>query len=200
MSGQVGRSLVEADEAVGPATVLTMVTSIDPIGLNFDMDQQFFLQYQRLLRDKQVKGPGSSLHMGLSGENGYPHQGTLDGFDDHPNAPSGTVRARGSFPNPGGLMLPGMFARVRLTFGPPRAVLEIPDEAILSDQGKKYVLVVDSRNLAERRAVTPGHIDQCMRIIEKGLRPEDRVIITGLPGIHPGDQVEPRNVDRPTAP
>jgi RND family efflux transporter MFP subunit len=200
ISGQVGRSLVVPDDVAGTARVLTMVTSIDPIGLNFDMDQQIFLQCQRLLRDKQVKGPGSSLHMGLAGENGFPHEGTLDGFDGHANAQSGTVRARGIFPNPGGLMLPGMFARVRMTFGPPRAVLEIPDEAILSDQGRKYVLVLDSRNVAERRPVTLGHKDQDMRIIEKGLRAEDRVIITGLRNIHPGDRVEPRNVERPTAP
>ena len=84
-----------------------------------------------------------------------------------------------------------MFTRVRMTFGPPRAVLEVPEEAILSDQGKKYVLVVNDRSVAERRAVTLGPTDNGMRIIEKGLGAEDWVVTAGLVGIHPGERVDP---------
>jgi multidrug efflux system membrane fusion protein len=169
------------------------VTSLDPIGLTFDMDEQSFLRYRRLLREKQVKGAGSSLRMQLAGENGFPHEGTLESFEDRVSPQSGTVRVRGSFENPGRLLLPGIFARVRMTFCPPRAVLEVPEEAILSDQGQHYVLVVSEGNIAQRRAVTRGWADNGMRVIEKGLGADDWVVIAGLRGIRPGDPVEPRN-------
>jgi multidrug efflux pump subunit AcrA (membrane-fusion protein) len=90
-----------------------------------------------------------------------------------------------------------MFVRVRMPFGPPRAVLEVPEEAILSDQGMQYVLVVNGRNVAERRAVTLGPIDKDLRIIEKGLGAEDWVVIAGLKNLHPGDSVEPRKKATP---
>jgi len=198
-SGQVGRSLVEPGAMVfhgqDRATLLTTVTALDPIGLTFAMDENSFLDYQRLLRDKQVKGAGSPLHMQLAGDKGaFPHEGTLESFDDRINV--GTVRVRASFPNPDRLLLPGMFASVRMTFGPPRAVLEIPNVAIQSDQGMDYVLVVNDRNVAERRAVTLGQSDKDMRIIDKGLGTEDWVVIGDLRGIHAGDPVEPRKKAR----
>jgi gold/copper resistance efflux system membrane fusion protein len=72
----------------------------------------------------------------------------LECFEDRVNPETGTVRVRGRFPNPGRILLPGMFARVRMAFGPPRAVLEVPEAAILSDQGKNYVMVVAEGNIA----------------------------------------------------
>jgi RND family efflux transporter MFP subunit len=201
MSGQVGRPLVEAGTLVfrGPdrATVLTTVTSLDPIGLTFDIDERSYLRYQRLLREQKVKGVGSPLRMAVADEEGFPHEGTLESFEDRVSPQTGTMRVRGSFPNPGRLLLPGMFVRVHMTFGPPRAVLEVPEEAILSDQGKKYVLVVNHGKVAERRAVTLGPADNGMRIVEKGLREEDWVVITGLADIHPSDPVEPRKKATP---
>jgi RND family efflux transporter MFP subunit len=201
VSGRVGRPLVEPGTLVfrgqERATLLTTVTALDPIGLTFEMDEGSFLRYQRLLREQKVKGVGSSLRMGLTGENGFPHEGTLDSFDDRVNPQTGSVSVRGSFPNPGQLLLPGMFARVRMTVGPVRAVLEVPEEAIQSDQGKKYVLVLGEGNIVQRRAVTLAWPDKDMRIIEKGLGVEDWVVIAGLAGIHPGDSVEPRKKTTP---
>jgi RND family efflux transporter MFP subunit len=201
ISGKVGRPLVEPGTLVfrgqDRATLLTTVISLDPIGLNFDMDERSFLRYQRLVREKQVKGAGSSLRMGLASEDGFPHEGTLEGVEDHVSPETGTGRVHGSFPNTGHQLLPGMFARVRMTLGPPRAVLEVPEEAILSDQGNKYVLVVNDRNVAERRAVIMGWADNGMRIIEKGLGAEDWVVVAGLGALHPGDPVEPRKKARP---
>jgi multidrug efflux system membrane fusion protein len=201
MSGTVGRPLVEPGTLVfrgqDRATLLTTVTSLDPIGLVFDVDERSFLAYQRLLRDKQVQGAGSPLRMGLAGEDGFPREGTLESFEGHVNPQTGAVGVRGSFPNPGQLLLPGMFARVRMTLGPRRAVLEVPEEAILSEQGKKYVLVVNERNIAERREVTQGPSDNGMRIVESGLRDEDWLVIAGLGQLHPGDPVEPRKKAAP---
>jgi RND family efflux transporter MFP subunit len=201
MSGQVGRPLVEPGTLVfrgqDRATLLTTVTMLDPIGLIFDMDERSFLRYRQLLREKHVKGVSSTLRMELAGETEFPHEGTLESFEDHVSPQSGTVHVRGSFPNPGQLLLPGMFARVRMTVGPPRAVLEVPEAAILTDQDKKYVLVLGEGNIAQRRAVTLGWADNGMRVVEKGLRPEDRVVISGLGGVQPGDTVVPREEAMP---
>jgi RND family efflux transporter MFP subunit len=201
MSGRVGRPLVEPGTLVfrGPdrATLLTTLTCLDPIGLTFDIDELSFLRYQRLLREHKVKGTGSSLRMQLADEKGFRHEGTLESFEDRVSPQTGTVRVRGSFANPGQLLVPGMFARVRMTFGKPRAVLEVPAEAILSDQGKPYVLVVREGNFVQRRAVTVGQADNGLRIIEKGLRVEDWVMVTSLADLHPGDAVEPRKKATP---
>lgn len=204
MSGNVGRPQVEPGTLVfrgqDRATLLTTVTVLDPIDVTFDMDERSFLDYQRLQREKQIKGVGSPLRLRFASENEFRHEATLESFEDHLNAATGTVRTRGSFPNPGRLLQPGMFVHVRTTLGPPRAVLVVPEEAILSDQGEKYVLVVNGRNVVERRAVTLGPTDNSMRIIEKGLRGEDWVIIAGFAGIHPGDSVAPRKKASPKHP
>lgn len=196
MAGHVGRPLVEPGTLVfrgqDRATLLTTVTALDPIKLTFDMDERSFLDYQRLLREKKVKGAASPLRMRLAAEEEFAHEGKLESLEDYISMETVTVHVHSSFPNPGGWLRPGMFVRVRMTLGPPQAVLEIPEEAILSDQGKKYVLVVNDRNVAERRAVTLGPIDNGMRIVEKGLRAEDWVVIAGLAGIRPGNSVEPR--------
>jgi multidrug efflux system membrane fusion protein len=201
MSGRVGRSLVEEGTRVfhgqDRATLLTTVTSLDPIGLTFNMDERSYLRYQRLLRENKVKGAGSSLRIQLSDAKDFPHEGALESFEDQFNPNNGTMRIRGSIPNPGRLLLPGMSVLVRMTVGPPRAVLEVPDEAILSDQGKSYVLVVNDGNVVQRREVSVGQADNGMRIIEKGLRAEDWVVITGLTDIHPGDSVKPRRQAMP---
>jgi RND family efflux transporter MFP subunit len=201
MSGRVGRPLVEEGALVfrgqDRATLLTTVTSLDPIGLVFDMDEFSLLRYRRLLREKQVKGEGSSLHMKLTGEADFSHEGRLESFENTVNPGTGTVLVRGSFPNPEQLLLPGMFAQVRMTFGPPRAVLEVPVGAIQTEQHKNYVLVVGEGNIAERRHVTLGWADNGMRVIEKGLDAEDWVVITGLASIRPGDRIEPRKETTP---
>jgi RND family efflux transporter MFP subunit len=201
MSGHVGRPLVEPGTLVfrgsDRATLLTTVTVLDPINLTFDMDERTFLDYQRLQREKKAKGAGSSLRLRLGTENDFGHEATLESFDSQLNAATGTMRVHGSIPNPDQRLPPGMFIRVRMTLGPPRAVLVVPEDAVLSDQGKKYVLVVNDRNLAERRAVTLGPTDNGMRIIEKGLRDEDWLIIADFAGIHPGEAVAPKKKTSP---
>jgi RND family efflux transporter MFP subunit len=206
MSGQVGRPLVEPGTLVfrgqDRATLLTTVISVDPIGLAFDMDQHSFLLFRRFLREQEVKGAGSRLGLALAGQEGFPIGGTLESFEDQADPQSGTVRVHGSVPNPGRLLLPGMFTRVQMTVGPPRAVLEVPQEAIQIDpnNGNPYVLVVNDCKVAERRAVSLQPIalrvqltpEDGMRIVEKGLRPEDWVAVAGLEDVHPGDRVAPR--------
>jgi RND family efflux transporter MFP subunit len=199
MSGQVGRPLVEPGTLVfrgqDRATLLTTVTSVDPIGLTFDILEGSFLNYQRFLREKKVEGAGSRLRLAVVEQEGFPIEGTLESFEDHADPQSGTVRVHGSVPNPDRLLLPGMFARVQMTVGPPRAVLEVPRGAIQFDQNNglsRYVLVVNDCKVVERREVGLAPEEYGTRLIEKGLRPEDWVVVAGLEDVNPGDRVAPR--------
>lgn len=204
MAGRVGRALVEPGNLVSAsgdhATLLTTIMALDPIDLSFEMDQRNYLRYQRLLREKQVEGIGSPLTMRVADEQGVPHAGTLDSFEHQVNPQTGTIRIHGRFPNPGGLLLPGMFATVRMSFGPPQPVLEVPEEAVGSDRGQHYVLVVNDRNVVERRPVRLGQIDANRFVIEQGLRPNDWVIGGGGRGPRPGDQVRPQRSTVPGRP
>lgn len=175
----------------------------DPIGITFAVDERSFMLYQRL-RQKD-KASDSRLGVGLRTDDGFPHQGTLVGFNDQVDPSTGTVQAHGSMPNPDRLLLPGMFVRVRMALGPPQKVLEVPEEAVLIDQAQHYVLVVNDNDIVERRTVTPGAADGKMRIIEKGLHATDWVMvgkIGWLSGtqeptdrLRPGTHVKRRSLD-----
>ena len=170
----------------------------DSIAVTFAVDERSYLRYQRLLQKQQVKGPGSPLSLGLADDAEFPHQGTLKGFDDRIDPETGTVQARATLPNPDRLLLPGMFVRVRMPFGPAQKVLEIPDNAILADQGKHYVLVVTGEDIVERRAVSLGAAEGTMRIIEKGVGTDDWVVVGlvgGLENLKPGIHIKRRIVD-----
>ena len=173
----------------------TTVTCFDPIGLTFDILEGSFLHYQRFLREQKVKGAGSRLRLAVAEQEGFPIEGTLESFEDHADPQSGTVGVHGSVPNPDRLLLPGMFARVQMTVGPPRALLGVPRGAIQFDQDNGinyYVLVVNDCKVVERRAVSLAPEEYGTRLIEKGLRPEDWVVVAGLAEVRPGDRVAPQ--------
>jgi RNA polymerase sigma factor (sigma-70 family) len=170
----------------------------DSIVLTFAVDERSYLQYQRQLQKQQVKGPGSPLHVALLDEDEFSRQGTLKGFDDRINPESGTVQAHASLPNPDRLLLPGMFVRVRIPFGPPQKVLGVPDEAVVADQGKHYVLVVTAEDIVERKAVTLGAAEGNTRIIKKGVGTDDWIVVGlvgGLNNLKPGVHVKRRIVE-----
>jgi RND family efflux transporter MFP subunit len=199
------------------AMVLATITVLDPIGLNFGMDERSYLRYQHLLREKEVNGVGTPISMGVSDENGFPREAVLVGFGDRIDEGTGTIRARAKFANSDGLLLPGMFARVRVTFGRPRTVIEVPRKALAQDQKTHeiYVLVVNDRKQVERRNVRieslevvkgPGQYPPVMGsddqkvFIKQGLSPEDWVIIDNVK-VQPGDEVEVKRVkDVPDSP
>jgi RNA polymerase sigma factor (sigma-70 family) len=175
-------------------SALAALQPFNPIGARFDMDERSYLRWQRLLRAGKVKKTDCTLAMGLADEEGYPHHGALTSFEGKFNPGTGMIGAHGTFPNPDKLFLPGMFARVRMAFGKARPVLEVPDAAILRDQGKGYVLVVNERQVVERQRVKHAELDPAsgLRVVEEGLRPDDWVIVQGVTDVRPGARVEPR--------
>jgi RND family efflux transporter MFP subunit len=131
------------------------------------------------------------VEVGLQTEAGYPHKGHLDYTAPTVDSSTGTLAARGVIANAGLELLPGYFVRVRVPLESKQALL-IPEVALGSDQAGRYVLVVNADNVVEQRKVEPGFLDGSMRVIESGLKPDDRVVVEGLLRAIPGQKVEPK--------
>jgi len=199
IAGHAGRALVTAGNlAQADATLLTTVVSVDPVHVYFEADEQSFLRYQR---DERSRGnDGYPVRVGLAGEQGYPHGGRVDFVDNTVDAGTGTIRARAVLANPDRLLTPGLFARVQLQGGAPFQATLVDDKAILTDQDRKYVYVVDGKHTAQRRDVRTGGISDGLRIVSEGLKPGDRVIVDGVQKVFfPGMPVKDALVAMPGA-
>ena len=196
--GIVSAHLVSVGELVGATTSptqLATIVALDPIYVNFNVNEQDVLRVRAEARRRgMTPGELTSLpvQVGLQTEEGYPHQGNLDYANPTVNQSTGTVAVRGVIPNPDRVLLPGYFVRVRVPFEQQQNALLVPDTALGSDQGGRYVLVVTTENTVEQRKVQIGQIDGGLRVIEEGLKPDDRVIITGLLRAIPGQKVDPQ--------
>jgi len=190
ISGRVGRAVVTAGNVVqsGPPSpsLLTTIVSIDPIYVYFDTDEAAYLKYMAAT----ATGPkGRQVLIGLASETGFPHEGRLNFVDNRVDGANGTVSARAVLSNPNGLFTPGLFARVRLLGGDRHLATLVQDQAIGTDQDRKFVLVLKSDNTVEYRPVSPGRVVDGLRTIESVLKPGERVVINGLMRIRPGMKV-----------
>lgn len=201
ISGQVSRyyytvgNLVNQDQ-----TLLTTVVSVDPMYAYFDMDERTILRVRTAINEGKIKprakGTEIPVSMGLENETGYPHQGVVDFVNNVVNPSTGTIAVRGLFPNSQPengrrLLSPGMFVRMRLPIGQPHSALLVVDRAIGSDQGQKYVYVVDAQNKLQYQQVKTGALqDDGLRVIEEGLKPDDWVVVGALLQLRPKMDVE----------
>jgi RND family efflux transporter MFP subunit len=190
ISGRVGRAVITAGNVVqaGPPSpsLLTTIVSIDPIYVYFDTDEQAYLKYMAATS----AGPkGRQVLIGLASETGFPHEARLNFVDNRVDGANGTVSARAVLSNPNGLFTPGLFARVRLLGGDRHLATMVQDQAIGTDQDRKFVLVLKSDNTVDYRPVTTGRVVDGLRTIESGLKPGERVVINGLMRIRPGMKV-----------
>src|SRR5205823_4318356 len=138
--------------------------------------------------------------MRLANEDHFSRAGTVNFLDNRVSGNTGTVRMRGVFQNPSGALKPGLFVRVRLPIGSPYQALVIPDEAVLSDQGRKYVYVVDEEAKVAYRPVTLGQEIGKLRVVKGGLKGGERVIVNGMQRVRPGVQVEAKTQEPPKPP
>jgi RND family efflux transporter MFP subunit len=194
ITGRVGRAEITPGNVVqaGPpsASLLTTIVSIDPIYVYFDTDEQAYLKYM----GAQATGPkGRQVLVGLANETGFPHDGRLNFVDNRVDGTSGTIRARALLPNPNGLFTPGLFARVRLLGSGRHPATLVQDQAIGTDQDRKFVLVLKSDNTVEYRPVVTGRVVDGLRTVESGLKPGERVVINGLMRVRPGMKVAATN-------
>jgi RND family efflux transporter MFP subunit len=195
--GIVSAHLVSAGELVGAAspTQLATIVQLDPIYVNFNVNEQDVL---RVRAEAKRRGLTSSdltqfpIEVGLQTESGYPHKGKLDYAAPTINQSTGTLAVRGVLPNADRILLPGYYVRVRVPFDQQQNALLVPDEALGSDQSGRYVLVVNGDNVVEQRKVQAGPAEGNLRVIESGLKADDRVVIAGLLRAIPGQKVDPQ--------
>ena len=184
-------------------TVLASIVETNPIYVNFNVSEQ---DVQRIRSEMRRRGIGPSelrkvpAEVGLQTETGYPHRGTLDYAAPNVDPSTGTLPARGIFENADRVLLPGYFVRVRVPLGEPRNSLLVPDVALGSDQGGRYLLVVNKDNVVEQRKVEVGQQVDTMRVIDSGISADDRVIVGGLLRAIPGQKVEPQMQTASSAP
>jgi len=192
-------NLVVVGASGGP--LLTSIVSLDPIYVDFDGDERSLLR----LRKAEVARDGSSapenvreakvtVLVALAGEDDFPNQGTLDSVDNKVDPSTGTIRIRAVLPNPKRLLTPGLFVRVRVPLSAPKDGVLVTDRAVATDQDRKYVLVVNDKNVVEYRQVKVGGLHGGLRSIEEGLTPNDWVIVNGIQRVRPGVTVAPQKV------
>jgi RND family efflux transporter MFP subunit len=173
-----------------PGTVLARLVSLDPIYAYFDVPEAAFESYRahhQSLRD--AAAPVLECELGLAAEDGFPHRGRVDFFDNQVDRKTGTIRMRGVFPNADRALVPGMFARVRVPVERVENALLIPEAAILAEQTRKFVYVLNAEQVVEPRPVQVGRLHGRQRAILAGLKPEDRVVVSGLLMLRPGIKV-----------
>ena len=170
--------------------------SLDPIYAYFDVDERTMLRVRRLIRSGKVKSSQEAampVFLGLVDEEGFPHEGTVNFVDNRVDAMSGTLRIRGIFPNSKRILSPGLFARIRLPIGKPHAAILISEQALGSDQGQRFVYIVNDDNKVVYRRVKVGPLQDGLRVVEEGLAEGERVVVSGLQRIKSGDTVEPKD-------
>lgn len=195
--GRMGRHLKDVGNLVGAGqeTLLAEVNKIDPIYVYFTINEIDLLRVKKLRQNtgaadyRVVPVPA---FVGLANEDGYPHEGRLDFAAISIDSSTGTLLLRAILPNQDRLMAAGMFARVRIPVAHEASALLVPEEALGADQLGRYVLIVDDKNVVERRGVELGQLNGTMRVIDKGLTGDERVIVNGLLRAIPGRQVNPK--------
>lgn len=196
IDGRAGRAVVtEGNLAQADSTLLTTLVSQDPMYVYFESDEQSFLRYQELARKGERENNKNPVRVGLASEQGYPHEGTVDFIDNQVDPATGTIRARAVLPNPDRVFTPGLFARVQLEGSAEFKAMLIDDKAVLTDQDRKYVYVLGPKNAAVRKDVVLGRMIGGLRVVEKGLAANDKVIVHGVQKVFfPGMPVAPKTI------
>jgi len=182
-------------------TVLASIVQISPVHIDFTVNEQDVLRIREEIRKRGMTPADLKkvpVEVGLQNEDGYPHKGHLDYASPTVDTSTGTLAARALLDNPKHVMLPGMFVRVRVPTRHEENALLVPDTALGSDQSGRYLLAVGKDNVVEQRNVEIGALEGALRVIEKGIKPDDRVIVSGLLRAVPGQKVDPQ--DASTAP
>ena len=191
--GRISNRRVDRGNLIDNATLLTTIVELDPIYLSFDMSESDFLAYQRVVASGKMpstRDHKTIVEAHLVDEDDWPHKGTMDFVDNAVNQNSGTIRARGIFPNANLLMTPGQFGRIRIPGTPDYDAVLIPDDAVVTDQSRKLVLFVDKEGKVSGKPVKLGPTtSDGLRIVRDGLKPDEKIIINGLASARPGSKV-----------
>lgn len=198
--GQVTAHQVSVGSLVGvtgPTTLATII-QMDPIRVIGTVSEQDVLRVKATLPNHPIEPSDLAkvpIDVGRMDETDYPHRGNLDYAAPALDPTTGTLTVRGVLANPDRALLPGMFVRMRIPIGLQKStVLLVPDIALGSDQGGRYLLVLDKDNVVQERQVRIGQMVGDLRVIQSGLGPDDRVVVTALQKATPGAKVVPKDV------
>jgi RND family efflux transporter MFP subunit len=209
--GRISRNLVDPGNLVGEgdATLLATITAFDPMNVYFNLNELDLLRVMNMARETEQKDardlgelpedyrPVIPLYLGLADEEGYPHEGVVDYGESGLDPETGTLQLRGVFENPGRrpMLIPGLFARLRMPVQQRENALLVTERALGADQSGRFLLIVNSENMVEKRNVRIGQNIDGLLVIEEGLRPGEPIVVRGMQRARPGAPVEPQMVE-----
>jgi RND family efflux transporter MFP subunit len=205
-------NLVTGGQGIPSISDLTTIAAVDPMDVAFDVDENTLLRLQQATRDGRIKakdGEAIPVEMGLQIHgSAYPFNGVVNFINNKVDTKTGTIKIKARFPNPkpevgARVLVPGLYTRVRVPIGKPRTVLVVPESALGTDQGQRFLYVVNDQKVAVKLNVTPGLLQEGMREIEdvraagdakpRSLRADEQVIVKGLQRVRPEMIVDPKS-------
>lgn len=204
LAGLISRHNIDAGNLVkSDETILTSIVATNPIYAYFDVDERTLLKIRRLIQSGKIKSARESkvaVLAALADEEGFPHTGAIDFVDNRVDSNTGTLRVRAVLDDDKGLIAPGLFVRVRVPLGEPAPVIMVAEQALGTDQGQKFVYVINEKDEAIYRRVQLGRLNKGLRVIKEGLAPNERIVVGGLQRIRPNSRVTPEKVPMPLPP
>jgi RND family efflux transporter MFP subunit len=223
ISGRASRHLVDSGDMVTQGvTVLDNIVSLKPVWAYINVDQSTAQQVQTLIRGGKIPSPRKGempvgMNLGVGNDDSFPVAGTIDYVSNQLDPNTGSIQVRAAFPNEDETLVAGLFARIRVPISAPHGALLVNDRAVGTDQGQRFVVVVNDKSEVERRMVEVGQLHEGLRevyrfrtVMEPGpdgkaaarkvevLKPTDWLVVEGLMRARPGDKVEPKRVDMQT--
>ena len=186
LSGRASwRRLAPGNLVTADSTVLTTIASVDPIRFVFDLPESALLRHQRSGADVRQR----EVDIRLQDDSEYRWKGRVDFLDNALDRSAGTLRARARIANPDGRLTPGLFGQLRLLAPKGQPALLIPDQAIVTDQTRQVVYVINDEGAVTQHVVQPGRLIGGLRVIRKGIEAQDQVVISGVQRARPGKPV-----------
>jgi membrane fusion protein (multidrug efflux system) len=192
IEGVAGLAKAQVGDLVSPQTVMTTVSTVDPIRVTYGISEREYLRFADRVNRPSYATTEQGLPLELILDDGslYPRKGKASLFDREVDPRTGTMTIKGFFPNPKHILRPGQYAKVRAALAVKTGALLVPQRAVMELQGGYRVGVVGADSKAEIRAVVPGERVEDLWVIDKGLKPGETVIVTGLQYVRPGASVK----------
>ncbi len=195
VDGIAGIAQVQIGNLVGPNSVLTSVSQVEPIKAFFPISEHEYVLAQKSNANSTshtIRFFGNPVELILTDGSLYTHKGKILLADRQVDPNTGTIRIVAAFPNPGNILRPGQYGRVRVETSMKKGALLLPQSAVAESQGSHQVAVVGSDHKVSMRAVKPGETVGTMWVIDEGLKPGDQVVVEGLQKLREGTLVTPK--------
>jgi multidrug efflux system membrane fusion protein len=201
MGGRIGRHEVSVGNLVSGgtanSTVLANIVTTDPLYCYFDVDEQAYLRYIRLIKSGQRESSRTHptpVRVALLDETEFTHEGRMNFVDNQIDQLTGTLRGRAVLDNSDLALIPGVFVRLQMPGSAPFRAVLVPDRAIGADQSDRFVFVVDDKNVVRQKVISLGRIIDGLRVVRGGLDGSETVVVDGIGRVRVGQAVTPERV------